>query len=51
MADALTHVGQLMMVRGLHGAGVRGESYNRAAIAIGRVGLEQIPPEPRYEFD
>jgi hypothetical protein len=51
VADALTHTGQLTMLRRLHGAPVKGESYNRADIAIGRVGLEQARPDPRYEFD
>jgi len=51
IADALTHTGQLTMLRRLHGAPVKGESYNRADIAAGRVGSEQTPPDPRYEFD
>jgi len=51
VADALTHTGQLTMLRRLHGAPMRGESYNRADIAVGRVGAEQTPPEPKYEFD
>ncbi len=51
VADALTHTGQLAMMRRLHGAPMKGESYNRAEIAIGRVGPEQTPPDPRYEFD
>jgi hypothetical protein len=51
IADALTHTGQLTMLRRLHGAPVKGESYNRADIASGRVGSEQTPPDPRYEFD
>ena len=51
VADALTHVGQLAMLRRLHGAPIKGESYNRADIVAGRVGSEQLPAEPRYEFD
>ena len=51
VADALTHTGQLAMLRRLHGAPMKGESYNRADIAAGRVGPEQTPAEPRYEFD
>ena len=51
VADALTHTGQLAMLRRLHGAPMKGESYNRAAIALGRVGAEQTPAESRYEFD
>ena len=49
LADALTHVGQLAMLRGMMGIAVRPESYARADIVVGRVGAEQ--PAPRYEFD
>jgi hypothetical protein len=49
IADALTHVGQLTLLRRLAGSPVRGENYLRADIAAGRVGLEQ--PLPRREFD
>jgi len=51
VADALTHTGQLAMLRRLHGAPMKGESYNRADIVPGRVGAEQTPADPRYEFD
>ena len=51
IADALTHAGQLAMLRRLHGAPMKGESYNLADIAIGRVGPDQIPADPRNEFD
>jgi hypothetical protein len=49
LADALTHVGQLSMLRGMAGAPVRPESYARANIVVGIVGLEQAPPG--FEFD
>ena len=49
LADALTHVGQLSMLRGMAGAPIRPESYARATIVAGRVGLEQAPPG--FEFD
>jgi hypothetical protein len=49
LADALTHVGQLAMLRGMAGAPVRPEAYARAEIAAGRVGREQA--QPRREFD
>jgi hypothetical protein len=49
LADALTHVGQLAMLRGMAGAPVRPESYARAIITAGRVGLDQ--EAPRAEFD
>ncbi len=51
VADALTHTGQLAMLRRMHGAPMKGESYNRADIVIGRVGAEQTPADPRVEFD
>lgn len=41
VADALTHVGQIAMLRRLAGARVRGENYNRATIEAGRVGADQ----------
>ncbi len=49
IADALTHTGQLTMLRRLAGSPVRGESYLRAEIAVGVVGLDQAAP--RVEFD
>ena len=49
IADALTHSGQLGMLRRLAGHPVRGESYARADIAIGRTGITQAAP--RWEFD
>jgi hypothetical protein len=49
LADALTHIGQIGMLRRLAGAPVRGESYFRADIERGRVGPDQAPA--RREFD
>lgn len=49
IADALTHVGQLTLLRRVAEAPVRGESYYRAEIVAGRVGPEQAAP--RREFD
>jgi len=51
LADALTHVGQLAMLRGAAGAPVRPESYARAEIVAGRVGLEQAAPGREFEGD
>jgi hypothetical protein len=51
LADALTHVGQLAMLRGLAGAPVRPESYARAEIVAGRVGLDQAPPGREFDGD
>ena len=49
IADALTHTGQLTMLRRLAGSPVRGESYQLALIAAGQTGLDQPPPQ--REFD
>ena len=49
VADSLTHIGQIAMLRRLAGAPVRGENYARAHIEAGRVGAEQTAP--RAEFD
>jgi hypothetical protein len=48
VADALTHTGQLTMLRRMAGCPIRGENYHRADIAAGRVGQEQ--PTPSREF-
>jgi hypothetical protein len=49
VADALTHVGQIALLRRLAGGPVRGENYYKADIAAGQVGPGQ--PAPRREFD
>jgi len=49
VADSLTHIGQINLLRRLAGAPVRGENYYKAEIERGRVGAEQTPP--RREFD
>jgi len=51
LADALPHVGQLAMLRGMAGVPVRPESYARAEIARGRVGLDQAPPGREFDGD
>lgn len=48
VADALTHVGQLAMLRRLAGARVRGENYYLAKIEVGRTGPEQKPPVSEF---
>jgi hypothetical protein len=49
IADALTHVGQIALLRRLAQAPIRGENYARAEIVAGRTGPEQAGP--RREFD
>lgn len=51
IADALTHTGQLAALRRLAGCPMKGESYARADIVIGRVGFDQTPPNPKFEFE
>ena len=48
VADALTHVGQLAMLRRLVGSPVRGENYAKATIVAGRVGSDQTPPSVEF---
>jgi hypothetical protein len=49
IADALSHVGQIALLRRLAGAPIRGENYFVAEIATGQVGADQATP--RREFD
>ena len=51
LADALTHVGQLALLRGMAGAPIRPESYARAVITAGRVGLDQSAAVREFEGD
>jgi len=48
IADALTHIGQISLLRRLARSPVRAENYARAEITSGRVGRDQ--PAPRAEF-
>ena len=45
LADALTHVGQIAMLRRMAGGPVKGENYFVADIVNGRVGPDQAPPK------
>ena len=49
VADSLTHIGQIAMLRRIAGAPIRGENYSRANIQAGRVGADQAAA--RREFD
>jgi hypothetical protein len=49
IADALTHVGQIAMLRRIAGEPIKGENYSRAKIEAGRVGADQ--EMPKHEFD
>jgi hypothetical protein len=49
IADALTHTGQLTMLRRVAGSPIKGENYAQANIVAGRVTSSQSAP--RREFD
>jgi hypothetical protein len=49
IADALTHVGQISILRRLASAPVRAENYFNAEIVTGRTGADQAAP--KTEFD
>jgi hypothetical protein len=48
IADALTHIGQIAMLRRLAGVPMKGENYFGAEITVGRLGADQA--SPRKEF-
>ncbi len=48
VADALTHVGQIAMLRRIAGEPMKGENYSRAKIQAGRVGAEQEAPKREF---
>lgn len=48
VADALTHVGQIGMLRRLAGSPVKGENYSVAGIRAGAVGPEQQAPKREF---
>jgi len=49
IADALTHIGQLALLRRLAGSPVRGENYFKADVVSGRVGPDQAAPRREFE--
>jgi hypothetical protein len=48
IADALTHVGQIAILRRLAGEPVKGENYYVADIVSGRVGADQAAPKREF---
>jgi hypothetical protein len=48
IADALTHVGQIAMLRRMADVPMKGENYFAAEVTVGRVGADQV--SPRKEF-
>jgi hypothetical protein len=49
IADSLTHIGQIAMLRRIAGCPIRGENYFKAQIAVGRVGADQAAPVMEFE--
>jgi hypothetical protein len=49
IADSLTHVGQIAMLRRIASCPVKGENYFIAEITSGRVGSEQASPRREFE--
>ena len=49
VADALTHVGQINLLRRIYDAPVKGENYYRAEIEVGRVGAQQSANRVEFE--
>jgi hypothetical protein len=49
VADALTHIGQMALLRRMAGAPVRGENYFAAEITPGRVGSDQSAPHAEFD--
>lgn len=49
VADALSHVGQIAMLRRLAGSPVRGENFFQAEIETGRVGRDQAAPVKEFD--
>ena len=48
IADALTHVGQIAMLRRMASVPIKGENYFVAEITVGRVGADQAAPSKEF---
>lgn len=48
VADALTHIGQIALLRRLAGAPIKGENYHKASIQAGHVGADQATPKLEF---
>ena len=49
IADALTHTGQLAMLRRMASCPIKGENYYVAEITMGRVGADQAAPKKVFD--
>src|SRR5207245_5550869 len=50
VADALSHIGQIAMLRRLAGSPILGENYFTDDIATGPAGLDQATPRPDFHY-
>ena len=48
IADCLTHVGQIALLRRMAGSPIKAENYSVAAVQVGRVGPDQEPPDVEF---
>ena len=48
IADALTHFGQIAMLRRMAGVPMKGENYFVAEVTVGRVGADQAVPRKQF---
>jgi hypothetical protein len=48
IADSLTHIGQIAMLRRIAGGPIKAENYFKADIVAGRVGQEQTAPKREF---
>lgn len=48
VADALTHVGQIAMMRRLAGCPIKAENFFVAEVRVGRVGADQAAPKREF---
>jgi hypothetical protein len=48
VADALSHIGQIIVLRRLAAAPIKSENYHKAGIEVGRVGADQIAPKREF---
>ncbi|HUI84247.1 MAG TPA: hypothetical protein VL240_08490 [Candidatus Binatia bacterium] len=49
IADSLTHIGQIAMLRRMAGCQIKAENYYKAEIVLGRVGAEQASPKKSFD--
>ncbi|HKH97761.1 MAG TPA: hypothetical protein VJ999_01530 [Candidatus Sulfotelmatobacter sp.] len=48
VADALTHIGQIAILRRMAAAPIKAENYHKAEITVGRVGPDQAIPKREF---